>query len=295
VLLDGSRFKGRLPCLFCRHARRPKTQAEWRDLCGRCRGLTDDELSILYWYQEKDGERVVVPPNMLRHSRDNSDARYAAAREVLSAKGMALGARLLDIGCGISAQADMFRDFHYVGADLDRARLRRARSTHPWAEYAVQDVTGMGWRTHGFEAVLCLEVIEHVPPVQRLALLRELFRVIRPGGLLVLSTPNGRVTAAKRILGRKCERSHERELTPAEVGALVEEAGGTLVRAGVVDNLILPAGRIAAGVVHLVAGRARSRRGLQRLASKAGYETLLYVASPLRAGSVSEPALTPGE
>ena len=295
MLLDGSRFKGGLPCLFCRHARRRKTQAEWRDICGTCRGLTPDECDVLYWYQEKIGEQVVVPPNMLRHSRENSDARYAAARAVLQANAVAPGARLLDIGCGISAQADMFRDFHYCGADLDRPRLGRARSTHPWAVYAVQDVTRMGWRTHSFEVVLCLEVIEHVPPVQRAELLRELFRVLRPGGSLVLSTPNGRVTPWKRILGRKCEHSHERELTAAEVGALVEQGGGVLVHAQTVDNLILPAGRVAAGVIHLVAGRSRARRQLQWLASKAGYETVLYLASPVGAGSVTEPALVRSE
>lgn len=284
MLLDGRRFHGRLPCLFCRHARRRKTMAEWRDICGKCRGLTEDELSELYWAQEVDGDRVVVPPNLLRHSRQNSDARYVLACKALGTWGVTPRARILDIGCGISAQAGMFREFRYVGADLNLIRLKRAHAVNRWAAYAVEDVTRMGWRDHSFAAVVCLEVIEHVPEALRLAVLRELLRVVQPDGLLILSTPNGRITVWKRLLGLKCERSHERELSTGEVQGLIEGAGATLHRVETIDNLVLPASRMAAGVIHLAAGWPALRRRLQSLATKAGYETLLYVASPRPVG-----------
>jgi 2-polyprenyl-3-methyl-5-hydroxy-6-metoxy-1,4-benzoquinol methylase len=280
MLLDGRRFEGELPCLFCRHAKRRKTMAEWRSICGKCRALTEGELSVLYWAQEVDSDRSVVAPNLLRHSRWNSDARYLAARRALDQRGIRPGARVLDIGCGISAQADMFRDLRYVGADLNRIRLKRAGAVNRWAAYAVEDITRMGWRDHSFDAVVCLEVIEHVPEFFRAALMIELFRVLQRDGVLVLSTPNGRITASKRMLGRKCERSHERELSVGEVQDLIERAGATLHSVESVDNLVLPAGRIGAGFIHLAATWPRLRRGLQELAAKAGYETLLYVASP---------------
>jgi 2-polyprenyl-3-methyl-5-hydroxy-6-metoxy-1,4-benzoquinol methylase len=234
-------------------------------------------LEILYWYQEEDDDRVVVAPNILRHSRENSDARYHAARAALDSVGFSPGGRVLDIGCGISAQAGLFADSRYVGADLNRPRLGYGHRAHPWAHYAVQDITRMGWRDGAFDAILCLEVIEHLPLPARPALMQELFRTLRPGGALVLSTPSGRLTPWKRVLGRKCERSHEVELTRAEVSALVAQAGGTLRRVEPVDNLILPAGKISAGLVHLVAGSGRWRRRVQRMARAAGYETLLYL------------------
>ncbi len=278
-LLDGSRYAGRMPCLFCVHAARRKTPAEWRSLCGRCRDLTDDELDVLYWYQEEDDDQVVVAPNILRHSRENSDARYRAGRAALDELGLPPGGRLLDIGCGISAQAELFADWRYFGADLNRPRLRRGHQAHAWAQYAVQDITRMGWRDGGFDAILCLEVIEHLPLVARPALMRELFRVLRPGGPLVLSTPNGRLTPWKLGLGRKCERSHEVELTESEMATLVTGAGGVLRRVGPIDNLIMPAGKVSAVLVHLISGRERWRRRVQRLARGAGYETLLYLIS----------------
>jgi 2-polyprenyl-3-methyl-5-hydroxy-6-metoxy-1,4-benzoquinol methylase len=284
MLPDGRWFEGRLPCLFCRHAKQRKTMAEWRSICGQCRGLTDDELSVLYWAQEVDSDRSVVPPNLLRHSRWNSDARYLAARRAIDQRGITPGARVLDIGCGISAQADMFRDLRYIGADLNRIRLKRASTVNRWAGYAVEDITRMGWRDHSFDAVVCLEVIEHVPESLRHAVMTELFRVLQPDGVLVLSTPNGRITASKRVLGLKCERSHERELSVGEVQDLIERAGATLHNVETVDNLILPAGRIAAGVIHLAATWPALRRRLRGLATTAGYETLLYVASPAPSG-----------
>ena len=276
-IIDGSPYGGRVPCLFCVHGRRRKSLDEWRSLCGRCHNLSDDELDILYWYQEEDDDRVVVAPAMLRHSQENSDARYRAARAALAGLDLPAGGRLLDIGCGISAQADQFVDFRYVGADLNWPRLGRGHRAHPWAQYAVQDITQMGWRNEAFDAILCLEVIEHLPIAARPRLMRELFRVLRPGGAVVLSTPNGRLTPWKRVLGRKCERSHERELAPSEVAALAAEAGGVLRMVESVDNLILPAGKLWAGLLHLVVACERWRRRAQRIARAAGYETLLYV------------------
>jgi 2-polyprenyl-3-methyl-5-hydroxy-6-metoxy-1,4-benzoquinol methylase len=291
MLLDGSRHPGRVPCLFCVHARRRKRPEEWRSLCGRCRDLTDDELDVLYWYQEEDTDRVVVSPTILRRSRENSDARYRAGRAALDGRDLPRGGRLLDIGCGISAQAELFADFRYVGADLNRPRLGRGHRSHPWAQYAVQDITRMGWRDAAFDAILCLEVIEHLPIAARAGLMRELFRVLRPGGALVLSTPNGRLTPWKRVLGRKCERSHEPELTRSEVAALVGEAGGALRFVESVDNLILPAGKASAGLLHLVAASDRWQRRLQRMARGAGYETLLYlITAPVAARAGAEAA-----
>jgi len=140
-------------------------------------------------------------------------------------------------------------------------------------------VTSLGFAANAFDAVLCLEVVEHLPPPQHAGVMRELLRVLRPEGLLVLSTPDGHMTAAKRLFGAKCERSHERELARVEVEALLVGAGARVVECIPIDNLVQPAGRLGAALAHLVADRPRWRDRLAGIWARAGYRTLLYAAT----------------
>src|SRR3989442_4461111 len=279
-ILDGSAYNGRVPCLLCRHARRRKTRQQWETICGPCRRLSADELEILHWNQECDPDRVVVPPNMLRHSRMNSDARYVSAFQYLKAWQLAAGARVLDIGCGISAQAEMFHGWRYVGADVSVPRLGYAARTHPWAWYTAQSVGNLGFAAGAFDAVLCLEVVEHLAPAERPALARELLRVLRPGGLLILTTPDGRMTVAKHLFGTKCERSHERELTRREVETLLAGVGAWLVECRPLASLVQPAGRLAAVLAHFAGDRPAWRGRLAQWWGRVGDRTLLYLATP---------------
>ena len=276
MLLDGSAYPGRLPCLVCRHSRRRKTRAEWTALCGACRSLSGHEIEELLDAQDVDPDRVVVPPDLFRASRVNSDARYKTAVALLRAHGVAAGSRILDVGCGVSAQADYFGDYFYVGADLNDSRVRFGASQHPRAAYAIQNIVEMGFAKAVFQAVICLEVIEHLPGEARRALMRELLRVLSPGGVLVLSTPDGSRTWGKRVFGLKCERSHEVEMTPAEVKDLVTSCAGRVLSVAVVDNLIQPGTRLGAVLARLASDRVRLRRALQVLWTSLGYRTLVY-------------------
>ncbi len=238
--------------------------------------MSEEEVTLLYWNQEGDPDRVVVPPNMLRQSRINADARYALALECLRAWPLPGGARILDVGCGIAAQAGMFRGFRYVGADVNTARLGYGARVHPGARYVSQDVTRLGFAPGSFHAVVCLEVVEHLTPAARPAFARELLRVLRPGGLLVLSTPDGRMTAAKRVFGAKCERSHESELPPAAVETLLTAAGGRVIACQAIPNLVQPAGPLGVVLAQLMADRPPWRDRLARCWDRAGYRTLMY-------------------
>ncbi len=62
--------------------------------------------------------------------------------------------------------------------------------------YTVADVTrGLPFPDHTFDKVLYLEVMEHLPRGTEVLALREIRRVLRPGGMLVMSTPNWHVLA----------------------------------------------------------------------------------------------------
>jgi ubiquinone/menaquinone biosynthesis C-methylase UbiE len=113
--------------------------------------------------------------------------------------GLAAGDRVLDVGCGdgrhMHAAAEE-TDVDVVGVDLDTDRLRSARADyeqyvageHDGAfEVAAADALGLPFPDGAFDAVVCSEVLEHVPDYE--SAIDELERVLAPGGVLAVSFP----------------------------------------------------------------------------------------------------------
>ncbi|WP_328427967.1 class I SAM-dependent methyltransferase [Streptomyces sp. NBC_00443] len=99
---------------------------------------------------------------------------------------------ILDIGCGdgtAAATAAPYLPGHrIVGIDWSQDALRRARTRIPYAVRGELTDGGLPFLTGSADAVLFSEVIEHL--VDPDAALDEIRRVLRPGGHLMLSTPN---------------------------------------------------------------------------------------------------------
>jgi len=98
--------------------------------------------------------------------------------------------RVLDVGCGDGSLTLLVRGGRcfVAGVDRDAARLRDARRKGVAVACADLDVTALPYSDGAFGAVACLDVVEHVLDPGRL--LGEIARVLRPGGVLVLTTPN---------------------------------------------------------------------------------------------------------
>jgi SAM-dependent methyltransferase len=92
--------------------------------------------------------------------------------------------RVLDIGCGSGRIVQTLAAG--VGVDLAPRKLRWLRG--PGRELVQADMNHLPFRDLAFDAVISSEVIEHVPRED--VRLQELVRVIRPGGILVLGTPD---------------------------------------------------------------------------------------------------------
>jgi ubiquinone/menaquinone biosynthesis C-methylase UbiE len=102
------------------------------------------------------------------------------------------GGQALEVGpgCGVylPVLASLFG--RVVAADIEEAYLRHAarlRQTLPNLELVRDDVCASSLPEQAFDLVLCTEVIEHIP--QSEAVLRGIRRLLKPGGVLVLSTP----------------------------------------------------------------------------------------------------------
>ncbi|MBD3165168.1 methyltransferase domain-containing protein, partial [bacterium] len=97
------------------------------------------------------------------------------------------GGRLLDLGCGNGAQTELFVDRfeQVVGVDVQSEPMAGSNVPAQW-------VTAMGealpFRDASFDAVISFEVLEHV--VSPVRTMRELHRILKPGGTVLISVPN---------------------------------------------------------------------------------------------------------
>jgi SAM-dependent methyltransferase len=92
--------------------------------------------------------------------------------------------RVLDVGCGTSRI--VYTLPNVVGFDISIAKLRWIRA--PGRLLVQGSLSNIPFMDHSFDALICSEVIEHIPRQQ--VHLGQLIRVVRPGGILVIGTPD---------------------------------------------------------------------------------------------------------
>jgi SAM-dependent methyltransferase len=104
------------------------------------------------------------------------------ARDVEQLAGGLTGALVIDVGCGQQPYRAMLRGFaRYIGFD------RPGRPDSASQPDVVGDACALPFSDGVADAVLCTEVIEHV--VEPGVLAAEAYRVLKPGGSLLLSAP----------------------------------------------------------------------------------------------------------
>lgn len=142
---------------------------------------------------------------------DDGPAYAAAVAEL----GLRTGDRVLDAGCGTGRALPPLRaavgaSGVVLGADLTPAMLREAvrAGRDRDGQLLLADVAALPLRSRSLDAVFGAGLVSHLGnPAENL---RELARVVRPGGVLALFHPIGRAALAAR---------HGRPLTPDDLRA----------------------------------------------------------------------------
>jgi SAM-dependent methyltransferase len=180
--------------------------------------VVDREQQARYWSDSDDA-----------HFRWQTRSGYFSdtERDLVLAADLPTSGRLLEIGCGEGGNL-----YHlgarpgWLGIDFSPAKLQLAAAALPDVAFARADASHLPAADGSFDAVLIRDLLHHVP--DRMAVVREAARVLRPGGTLGVIEPNGLcplVTAQALLI-------------PAERAALSSNAGlieAELSRAGLLD------------------------------------------------------------
>ena len=99
------------------------------------------------------------------------------------------GQRILDAGCGNGVETGSYAGQHEVhGVDYQDEYVAYCRKTYPQAQYRIGNLESLDYPDASFDTVVMNQVIEHLENPERV--LAELKRILRPGGLLLVATPN---------------------------------------------------------------------------------------------------------
>lgn len=158
------------------------------------------------------------------------------------------GSSILDVGCGPGGTTRAYgRNGDVLGVDASEESIRFARERG--VSVAQMDATRLAVRPGSFDAVVALDVIEHVDDAKAL---RSMFQALRPGGMLIVTVP------AYDFLWSSHDDAvgHLRRYTRGNLRRVATEAGFEIELASYAMSSILP----AAMAVRL-AERVRPPRG----------------------------------
>jgi SAM-dependent methyltransferase len=114
--------------------------------------------------------------------------RRVLLQRLLSAAGITASQRVVDLGCGtgFNLRALAEQGLRVVGLDLRIEGLKQLRAHHEPCDVVQADATRLPFAAGSFDTALLLDVAEHVDDE---TLLAEVARILRPGGVAIVSVP----------------------------------------------------------------------------------------------------------
>jgi cyclopropane fatty-acyl-phospholipid synthase-like methyltransferase len=112
---------------------------------------------------------------------------------------LATGSRILDLGCGcgIPAVQDLSVQHDVTGVDISPVQIRRARSLIPSAEFVCADMTELSLPPGGFDAILSLYAIIHVPLEEQPDLFQKISTWLKQDGWLLCTVGHRKWTGTE--------------------------------------------------------------------------------------------------
>jgi 2-polyprenyl-3-methyl-5-hydroxy-6-metoxy-1,4-benzoquinol methylase len=158
--------------------------------------------------------------------------RYRVARRRIEAAGKK--GRILDIGCGrypLFLTAVDFAEKYAMDRNLAPGVEQGLAQEHiAVVNHCLEQQESLPFPAGFFDVVTMLAVFEHIEPALLVRVHRDIRRVLKPGGLYVLTTPTRQADAVLRGLDRlhlvtNAIHEHKAYYNPVTIASVLEESG----------------------------------------------------------------------
>ena len=174
-------------------------EAEFNEICQDLKHTrnTRSQIALADFHDVREGLSIPIGDMISFH--------YALALEVMRPPGY-----VLDIACGNGHGALHLAKagFRVKGADINAERIEAARTRFvaPNLEFEVMDGDNITLESESCDYVVSFETVEHVNDPARFV--TELRRILRPGGMLCISTPQNHFGSIPTTTSHTVEFSH---------------------------------------------------------------------------------------
>ncbi len=165
-------------------------------------------------------------PSLILHGRTKASVDFVSDKDIADKT-------ILDVGCGYGWCELNFLSRNALSitateaSEEDLATIRE-HIHDPRVTLAVAPAPTMPFASESFDTIVCWEVLEHIPSRTEQKFYKEIFRVLRPGGALYLSTPNRAILPT--ILDPAWWLIGHRHYTAHQLTIFGKQAGFTLER-----------------------------------------------------------------
>jgi SAM-dependent methyltransferase len=136
---------------------------------------------------------------------------------------------VLELGCGEGRGIDLIspKASSYLGLDKIEVIINRLKNKYPKLDFESGSFPPVQIKDNSFDTIVTFQVIEHIKH-DRL-FLEEIYRLLKPGGTALISTPNIKMTLSRNPW-------HEREYTNEELTTLASSIFDNVEMKGIAGN-----------------------------------------------------------
>lgn len=145
-------------------------------------------------------------------------------------------AHVLDVGCGAGIPTARFlvkKGITVTGIDLSTTMLDLARKNVPNGEFIRMDMNKLKFSENTFDGIVSVFALFHVPRKKHFEVIKNFFKIIKPGGILLINIGVSESEGTSRFFGAPMFWSN---FSPKTTLNLVRDAGFSIISEAILER-----------------------------------------------------------